>query len=600
MGENARYRERSWIRSAVAVSLVIFIFLTSMIVFGYYFQKEMLMRQTELRCSGMAASISGGMIDALAVGNNDVVRDQFKRLKRNLPGLRAYIYDFSNKITFSTEPDQIGESFAGILKNESYLSLNASMLETGTRPDSIFREIIDNRTYLGTLAPSLNGSACFHCHGESRKVLGGIAVFVDTQEAETAIMTSRNYSLLAGGMGIIAVIIVIWFIFSGMAARINISVDKIRGTSDAVAESSQKLKQFSLKINEGALEGKRQASEASASSRDIAEYIASMASAAEEASAQLEQVNADSENVSKGIRAVGQNIADVSLNIGNVAATAEQMSASVTSVASAIEEMYASQNEVARSSGKCANVTSSAARDAQRTSEIVNRLGDAAKEIGAVVNLITGIAAQTNLLALNAAIEAAGAGDAGKGFAVVANEVKELAKQTAGATGEIKGKVEDMQENTRNAIKAIEGITMVIGEIDAAMGTIASSVEEQTATTNEISKSVAESAEAADSVARNITSAAEKAEGVSKSLDAIVELEQAVSGSLNQVANAAAGIARDAAEASRGTRSVSENVSSLSTLVNSGLESAEKEMEQAEHLAALADNLKTIMKGFHV
>jgi methyl-accepting chemotaxis protein len=74
---------------------------------------------------------------------------------------------------------------------------------------------------------------------------------------------------------------------------------------------------------------------------------------------------------------------------------------------------------------------------AQESNAIVTKLGISSQEIGDVVKVISSIAQQTNLLALNATIEAARAGEAGKGFAVVANEVKELAKQTAKATGDI-------------------------------------------------------------------------------------------------------------------------------------------------------------------
>ena len=69
------------------------------------------------------------------------------------------------------------------------------------------------------------------------------------------------------------------------------------------------------------------------------------------------------------------------------------------------------------------------------------------------------------MLALNAAIEAAGAGEAGKGFAVVANEVKELAKQTAEATGEIRQQIGNMQGNMSVAVNAVSGITAVIKEM---------------------------------------------------------------------------------------------------------------------------------------
>ena len=114
-------------------------------------------------------------------------------------------------------------------------------------------------------------------------------------------------------------------------------------------------------------------------------------------------------------------------------------------------------------------------------------------------------AAQANLLALNATIEAARAGGAGRGFAVVANEVKDLAKQTATATEEIRTQVAGMPSNTGAAVKAIVEIVSVINEINAISSTIAAAVKEQTATTNEISKSVGQTARGAGEVAHSVT-----------------------------------------------------------------------------------------------
>jgi methyl-accepting chemotaxis protein len=111
-----------------------------------------------------------------------------------------------------------------------------------------------------------------------------------------------------------------------------------------------------------------------------------------------------------------------------------------------------------------------------------------------VIKVITSIAQQTNLLALNATIEAARAGEAGKGFAVVANEVKELAKETAKATEDISQKIEAIQSDTRSAVQAIAEISSIISKINDYQNTIASAVEEQTATTNEIARNVTEAA----------------------------------------------------------------------------------------------------------
>jgi methyl-accepting chemotaxis protein len=132
--------------------------------------------------------------------------------------------------------------------------------------------------------------------------------------------------------------------------------------------------------------------------------------------------------------------------------------------------------------------------------------------IGDVVGLISSIAGQTNLLALNATIEAARAGDLGKGFAVVAGEVKDLAQATAQATEDIGAKVGAIQQDPTAAIAAIDGITGIIGEISEHSTTIASAVEEQSATTAEMSRNIVEAATGSGEIAANITGVASAAQ----------------------------------------------------------------------------------------
>jgi len=224
---------------------------------------------------------------------------------------------------------------------------------------------------------------------------------------------------------------------------------------------------------------------------EIGQTSTSMAAAAEE----LTAVSAD---MSRG---TGQ-ASDLA---GNVSAAAEQVSANVASVATAAEQMSSSIREIARNATDASTVAGEAVVVANDARTTIDSLGVSSAEIGQVVKVITSIAQQTNLLALNATIEAARAGDAGKGFAVVANEVKELASETAKATEEIGRRIEAIQGDTTSAVEAISRIAGVIGQINDITGTIASAVEEQTATTNDIARSVTEAASGATGIAEDIT-----------------------------------------------------------------------------------------------
>jgi methyl-accepting chemotaxis protein len=200
----------------------------------------------------------------------------------------------------------------------------------------------------------------------------------------------------------------------------------------------------------------------------------------------------------------------------SVSAAAEQVSRNLQTVAAGAEEMSASINEIAKNAVESAKVAGKAVEIASSTSSTITKLGESSVEIGNVIKLITSIAQQTNLLALNATIEAARAGESGKGFAVVATEVKELAKATATAAGEIALKVETIQADTRNATSAMGEITGVITAINDISTVIATAVEEQTATTNDISRNVTEAATGGAEIANNILGVAQAAEATAK------------------------------------------------------------------------------------
>lgn len=241
-----------------------------------------------------------------------------------------------------------------------------------------------------------------------------------------------------------------------------------------------------------------------------------LSSAAEELTAVSQQMSSNSEET-----AAQSNV---------VASAAEQVSKNVATVATSAEEMSASVKEIAKNANDAARVATEAVVVASNTNKTIAKLGESSIEIGKVIKVITSIAQQTNLLALNATIEAARAGEAGKGFAVVANEVKELAKQTASATEEISQKIEAIQADTKGAVTAIDQISKVIGQINDISSTIASAVEEQSATTNEIARNANEAAKGSTEISKNIANvgiaAKNTTEGANNTLSAATELSK--------------------------------------------------------------------------
>jgi methyl-accepting chemotaxis protein len=230
------------------------------------------------------------------------------------------------------------------------------------------------------------------------------------------------------------------------------------------------------------------------------------------------ELAATSDRVGQASQRIAGNAQESATQAGVVAGAAEEVSRSVRTVAAGSEEMGASIREIAQNASEAAQVAGRAVAAAERTNVTVSRLGDSSREIGDVVKVISSIAEQTNLLALNATIEAARAGEVGKGFAVVANEVKELAQETARATEDIARRVETIQADTASAIGAIEEVSSVIGRINDFQTTIASAVEEQTATTAEMDRNVSEASGGSGNIAANIAGVAEAARSTSASV----------------------------------------------------------------------------------
>lgn len=226
---------------------------------------------------------------------------------------------------------------------------------------------------------------------------------------------------------------------------------------------------------------------------------------------------------------------EMNYNMDSVAAAMEEASTNTGMVATAAEQMTSTINEIAQNSEKAAIITNQAVAQAKKASERVEELGVAAKEVGKVTEAITEISEQTNLLALNATIEAARAGDAGKGFAVVANEIKELARQTAEATHDIKQKIEGIQGTTAGTVSDIEQISKIINDVNEIVSTIATAVEEQSVTTKEIASNVVQVSGGIHDVNENVAQSSAVAGQIAGDISEVNQAANEMSNSSSQL-----------------------------------------------------------------
>ena len=253
------------------------------------------------------------------------------------------------------------------------------------------------------------------------------------------------------------------------------------------------------------------------------------------------------ETIARSITGTAARGAGLRDQAGAASASARGVLGKASEVAAAAEQSAVAMREAAQTAAGLIRAIEDARTEVEAAAEIATRasaqageavgmsqaLSEHAKSIESILGLIRDIAGQTNLLALNATIEAARAGTAGRGFAVVATEVKVLAEQTNRATGEIDGPIVRIQNETREAVAALQQITRVIGEMNVITQGIAAAMDQQGVATGEI--------------AQNVQDAAQGTRGVATSIGAVQQGAAHTEAAAAQVLDAARRLKQDAA-----------------------------------------------------
>jgi len=292
-------------------------------------------------------------------------------------------------------------------------------------------------------------------------------------------------------------------------------------SSDEIGEMSSWINSFITKLQSMITDIGIDAEKLNSSVSSLSSLSESLLSGAEETSTKATSVATAAE--------------EMSVNMNSVSGAMEESTANVGSVSNAISEMTSTIEEIARNSEKARVITTEAVEKVNSATSEVESLGSSAQDIGKVLETITEISEQTNLLALNATIEAARAGEAGKGFAVVANEIKELAKQTAEATSDIRQKIESIQQSTSATVREISDISTVVGKNSSIVSSIASAVEEQSTTVKDISNSMAEMADGIYEIKENVNQSSTVAQEIAMDIAGVNQAAGEISDGAGEV-----------------------------------------------------------------
>ena len=306
---------------------------------------------------------------------------------------------------------------------------------------------------------------------------------------------------------------------------------------------------------------------------NLRSVVSQMSKASEQVAASSEQLTASAEQSAVAAGQVAETVTAVAAGTATQVEAVDQAVSVVKQMASAIDNIAANSSNVSQKSGDTARaavaggqaVSEATAQmevinaSVSQSAQVVKRLGESSKQIGEIVDVISGIAGQTNLLALNAAIEAARAGEQGRGFAVVAEEVRKLAEQSQEAAlkiadiiGEIQGETETavttMTKGTEEVARGTEAIAQtgerfkhiveLVQDLNGQIQEISAAAEELSASSEEVVASVDSIKDVASETAGNTQTISASAEEQSASMEEIAASSQALSRMAEELQNA--------------------------------------------------------------
>ena len=470
--------------------------------------------------SNMIREATVTVTDVLVTDNlaavNAAIRD-ISALVTDLDGRFAEVQADSN----ATNNEYYADTFASITKFKQLTTGGGNILAT-------YQEQLNVRAQAAQLLAQSDGVATEaqnHLNNVFSKVKGLTQSI--KENASDKVSSSRTWLVAIAAIAVIVAVGVNFWVLNTITSPLNEVLRVITKVSDGdLTEKAQVFSQDELgKLSTG-----------------FNGLIDALSSMLKEISSSSHQLSSSAEQTTAISSQSNENIAHQKEQTDMIATAMTEMTATVDDVANSANntllEVQKANTEAVdgqRVVQDSIETINRLAGEIERAAQVTDKLDQYSTNIGAVLDVIRGIADQTNLLALNAAIEAARAGEQGRGFAVVADEVRTLASKTQESTSEIQEMIERLQTGTREAVavmKSSRGEAQNSVEKTAIAGDSLQKITQAVSVINDMSTHIASAAEEQSSVSQemhqNVSSISEMADrtsqGASENLEASQEL----------------------------------------------------------------------------